>query len=191
MNIGTPQLIALAPLAVVLLTTVVVMLSIAWRRNHALSAGLTVIGLNVALAATLFAAARTPGPLAITGLLVLDEATVVGSVAILVSVLGCATLFRSYLEGVQDNREEMYLLLLCGASGALVLAGATHMASFFIGLELMSVRSRRASSTSFSRAAPPCSCSSGWHWSTQPPGHSFSPFRAPTLTQACSPSVWG
>ena len=43
----TPQnLIALLPLLIVGLTVVVVMLSIAWRRNHFLNATLSVIGLN-------------------------------------------------------------------------------------------------------------------------------------------------
>ena len=46
----TPQnLIALLPLLIVGLTVVVVMLSIAWRRNHFLNATLSVIGLNAAL----------------------------------------------------------------------------------------------------------------------------------------------
>ena len=43
----TPQnLIALLPLLIVGLTVVVVMLSIAWRRNHFLNATLSVIGLT-------------------------------------------------------------------------------------------------------------------------------------------------
>ena len=47
----TPQhLIALLPLLIVGLTVVVVMLSIAWRRNHFLNATLSVIGLNAGFA---------------------------------------------------------------------------------------------------------------------------------------------
>ena len=50
----TPQhLIALLPLLIVGLTVVVVMLSIAWRRNHFLNATLSVIGLNAALVSLL------------------------------------------------------------------------------------------------------------------------------------------
>ncbi len=55
----TPQnLIALLPLLIVGLTVVVVMLSIAWRRNHFLNATLSVIGLNAAL---VFALVCWPG----------------------------------------------------------------------------------------------------------------------------------
>jgi NADH-quinone oxidoreductase subunit N len=49
MTITPQQLIALLPLLIVGLTVVVVMLSIAWRRNHFLNATLSVIGLNAAL----------------------------------------------------------------------------------------------------------------------------------------------
>lgn len=49
MTITPQQLIALLPLLIVGLTVVVVMLSIAWRRNHFLNATLSVLGLNAAL----------------------------------------------------------------------------------------------------------------------------------------------
>ena len=49
MTITFQQLIALLPLLIVGLTVVVVMLSIAWRRNHFVNATLTVIGLNLSL----------------------------------------------------------------------------------------------------------------------------------------------
>ena len=46
MTITPQQLIALLPLLIVGLTVVVVMLGIAWRRDHFINATLTVIGLN-------------------------------------------------------------------------------------------------------------------------------------------------
>jgi NADH-quinone oxidoreductase subunit N len=54
MTITPQQLIALLPLLIVGLTVVVVMLSIAWRRNHFLNATLAVIGLNAALVSLWF-----------------------------------------------------------------------------------------------------------------------------------------
>ena len=77
--------------------------------------------------------------MAVTGLLVHDGYSLFGTAAVLVSTLGCATLAHAYLEGVNDNREEMYLLLLIAAAGAIVLVSARHMVSFLIGLELMSI----------------------------------------------------
>lgn len=139
MNLNATHLLGLAPLMLIVLTAVLLLISVAWRRNHVLNATLTVLGLAAALAATVYVRYRIPGSLAITDLLVLDHTTVFGAVAVLVSALGCATLFHGYLDGLDDQRDEMYLMLLCGATGAVVLVGANHMASFFIGLEVMSV----------------------------------------------------
>ena len=139
MILDATQILALAPLIVVTLTAVAVMLAVSWRRHHFFNATLTVVGLNAALAATIYVRQQIPGSLAITDLLVLDQISLFGTAAVLVSTLGCATLLHAYLEGLNDNREEMYLMLLIGAAGALVLSGAQHMASFFVGLELMSV----------------------------------------------------
>jgi NADH-quinone oxidoreductase subunit N len=133
------QLLALAPLILVTATAVVVMLSVSVRRHHFLNATLTVVGLNAALLATFWAREHFPAPIEITGLLVLDRYTLFGATATIIATLGCATLCHAYLEGLQDNREEMYLLLLIGAAGGLVLSGAHHMGSLFLGLELMSV----------------------------------------------------
>lgn len=58
MTITPQQLIALLPLLIVGLTVVVVMLSIAWRRNHFLNATLSVIGLNAALVSLWFVGRR-------------------------------------------------------------------------------------------------------------------------------------
>ncbi|MCG3169563.1 MAG: NADH-quinone oxidoreductase subunit N [Pseudomonadales bacterium] len=139
MTIGSTELLALAPLLVTVATAVTVMLSIAWRRNHFLNATLTVVGLNVALLTTLFTRNALPLELQLTALLQHDGLAVFGTAAVLVSTLGCATLAHAYLEGLQDNRDEMYLLLLIAASGAIVLVGANHMATLLIGLELMSL----------------------------------------------------
>ncbi len=139
MTIGSTELLALAPLLVTVATAVAVMLSIAWRRNHFVNATLTVVGLNVALLTTLFTHNALPLELPLTALLQHDGLAVFGTAAVLVSTLGCATLAHAYLEGLQDNRDEMYLLLLIAASGAIVLVGANHMATLLIGLELMSL----------------------------------------------------
>lgn len=139
MTIGSTELLALAPLLVTVATAVVVMLSIAWRRSHFRNATVTVLGLNIALLTTLFVREALPLALPVTELLQYDQLALFGTATILVSTLGCATLGHAYLEGLQDNREEMYLLLLTAAAGAIVLVGANHMATLLIGLELMSL----------------------------------------------------
>lgn len=139
MTIGPQELLALAPLLVTSATAVALMLSVAYRRHHFRNATLTVVGLNAALIATFVVEPQLPSTLAITDLLVHDHYATFGTVAVLVSTLGCATLLHAYLEGLNDNREEMYLMLLIAAAGAIVLVGACHMVTFLIGLELTAI----------------------------------------------------
>ncbi|MCB1630728.1 MAG: NADH-quinone oxidoreductase subunit NuoN [Pseudomonadales bacterium] len=139
MTIGSTELLALAPLLVTVTTAVAVMLSIAWRRNHFLSATLTVVGLNVALLVTLLTRYSLPLEMPITALMQHDGLSLFGTATVLISTLGCATLAHAYLEGLQDNRDELYLMLLIATCGAIVLVGANHMATFLIGLELISL----------------------------------------------------
>jgi NADH-quinone oxidoreductase subunit N len=50
-----------------------------------------------------------------------------------------AALTYSYLEKRQGHHEELYLLLILATLGCTVLAAASHFASFFLGIELLSV----------------------------------------------------
>jgi NADH-quinone oxidoreductase subunit N len=135
------QLIALLPLLVMAASVVAVMLFIAVKRHHWWNATMTVIGLNGALAAVVYLAFLqfTHGPVEVTSLLVVDAYACFYMGLLLVTTLACATLSHAYMEGYKGNREELYLLLLLAATGALVLACSRHLASLFVGLELLSV----------------------------------------------------
>ena len=78
-------------------------------------------------------------PNAITPLLMVDPHAVFYMGVVLVATLACATLSHAYLKGFQGNQEEVYLLLTLSALGAMVLICSRHLASLFIGLELLSV----------------------------------------------------
>ncbi|MCK2043526.1 NADH-quinone oxidoreductase subunit NuoN [Chromohalobacter salexigens] len=131
------SLLALSPLILVCATAIVVMLTIAWRRCYDLTATLTVIGLNLALAAQLLA--WWQAPLDVTLLMTVDGLSIFGGVLILVATLACATLGHAYLEGARGPREEYYLLLLCAAAGGIALVSSRHLASLFFSLELLSM----------------------------------------------------
>ncbi|MCC3703133.1 NADH-quinone oxidoreductase subunit NuoN [Rouxiella badensis] len=134
----TPQnLIALLPLLIVGLTVVVVMLSIAWRRDHFVNATLTVIGLNLALLSLYFVA--KVGPQDVTPLLRVDGYSMFYIGLVLLASLATSTFAYPWLEGYPDNREEFYLLVLIAAMGGILLAYANHLASMFLGIELISL----------------------------------------------------
>lgn len=133
------KILALLPIVITAATVVVVMLSVSIKRHHLFTAMLTASGLTGALLLTFALRFLLPETVNITALLVIDEYTLFGYSCVLLATLGCATLSYVYLDGLNDNREEMYLLLLIAAVGGLVLVSACNLASFFIGLELISV----------------------------------------------------
>ncbi len=134
----TPQnLIALLPLLIVGLTVVVVMLSIAWRRDHFVNATLTVIGLNLALLSLYFVGHA--GAQDVTPLLRVDGYSMFYIGLVLLASLATSTFAYPWLEGYPDNREEFYLLVLIAAMGGILLACANHLASMFLGIELISL----------------------------------------------------
>ena len=142
MQLTSNHFLALLPLLLVGATVVVVMLAIAWRRNHELTFSLSAAGLNLALIAIVPALKVTP--IDVTPLLHVDRFACYYMAMVLVATLACLTLAHAYLgkhaqEGFPGNREELYLLMLLAAAGGLVLVSTRHLAGLFIGLELLSV----------------------------------------------------
>ncbi len=143
MEFTQQHFIALLPLLIVSTTTIVVMLALAWRRNHEQSFILSAVG--VALALLSIPVAQQSGGLEFTSQLRLDNFAYLYTALILVATLACVTLAHAYLgessygKGFPGNREELYLLMLLSAAGGLVLVSAQHLASLFIGLELLSL----------------------------------------------------
>ncbi|WP_147198951.1 NADH-quinone oxidoreductase subunit NuoN [Pantoea sp. MBD-2R] len=137
MTITPQQLIALLPMLIVGLTVVVVMLSIAWRRNHFVNATLAVVGLNLALFSLWFVGQAAP--MDVTPLLRVDGFSMLYTGLVILASLATCTFAYPWLETYPDNREEFYLLVLIAALGGIVLASANHLASMFIGIELISL----------------------------------------------------
>ncbi|MCQ4266365.1 NADH-quinone oxidoreductase subunit NuoN [Pseudomonas stutzeri] len=143
MEFTQQHFIALLPLLVVSATAVVVMLAIAWRRNHGLTYMLTAVGLVLALLS--IAPALQVAPLEVTQLLRLDRFAYFHMALLLLATLACVTLAHAYLgekpggQGFPGNREELYLLMVLSALGGQVLVASQHLAGLFIGLELLSV----------------------------------------------------
>ena len=139
-TVSFSELMPLAPVMIVALTAVVVMILIAIKRNHNLIATVSVIGLNLALAnilLSLFGGALVPHN--VMNLFIVDPFSLLYQLIILVAALACCTLSHAYIDSYKDNREELYLLMLCSVTGALLMVSSSHLASFFISLELMSI----------------------------------------------------
>jgi NADH-quinone oxidoreductase subunit N len=131
------ELASLLPLIVVAATTVVVMLAVAFYRHHLLTAALTLIGLAAAFLSLWVAPAAPSGHA--PSLLVLDGYARFYVGLIVATAFGVALLAYGYLEERENRPEEFYLLLLLATLGSGVLVASSHFASFFLGLEILSV----------------------------------------------------
>jgi len=131
------DLFALLPLIIIAATTIVVMLVIAFYRNHRLTAVITLAGLAVAGAS--LTAVPCLIPRRITPLLILDHYGLFYSGLIFIASFVVAALSYSYLEIHEGHREEFYLLLLIATLGGAVLSLSAHFASLFLGVEILSV----------------------------------------------------
>ncbi|RZA02453.1 MAG: NADH-quinone oxidoreductase subunit NuoN, partial [Moraxellaceae bacterium] len=58
---------------------------------------------------------------------------------ILVAALACCTLAHAYIDSYTSNREELYILILIAVAGAMALTASSHMSTFFLSLELLSI----------------------------------------------------
>ncbi len=138
MNLHPHDLLLMAPLLLCSVTAVMVMLAIAIRRHHGLTALIAVAGLGAALASAVWLL-REGSSGAVTGLIFVDSVSLYFMALIAATTLGCAVLCAGYLDSYPGLREEAYILLLVAATGAMVLVSSAHLAAAFIGLELLSV----------------------------------------------------
>jgi NADH-quinone oxidoreductase subunit N len=129
---------AFLPFTLLGTVTIVVMLLIALHRNHHLIALATIAGLLLCCIALPLTAPAAPT--AVTPLFVVDGTALFYSGLVLVSALIVAILSYAYLRAsAQALPEEYYLLLLTATLGAAVLPASVHFASFFLGLETLSI----------------------------------------------------
>lgn len=131
------DLLALLPYLTLSITAIVVMLVIAFYRNHKLTVALAFTG--IALSAISFLYSSCVLPRGITPLLTIDNYACFYAELIMLAAFAVALMSFSYLEKHHGHSEEFYLLLILATLGCIVLVAATHFASFFLGIELLSV----------------------------------------------------
>lgn len=117
--------------------TVVVMLTAAFKRDHAVVCGLTVFSLFAALLTFVFI--KPVLPLAATELLLIDEYSLFFSNLIIVGAIAVALLAYPYFQTHNVQNEEFYILLMTATLGAVVLACSNHFVSFLLGMEMLGV----------------------------------------------------
>lgn len=131
------QITALLPFIVLAALPVVLILAIAVYRDPRLTLGLTLAGLLLALAALVPSLRVTPAM--VTPLLAADGLSIYFTA--LAALAGAATVLLAHAGAVPAGEppEELHVLVSLAVLGAAVLAASPHLASLFLGLELISV----------------------------------------------------
>lgn len=129
--------IALLPLIITAGASVIVMVTIAIHRSHILTLLLTLVALAGSFASLWPASAEAPRR--ITELLIIDRYGLFYIGLITAACFVVALLSYGYFEKCEGQHEELYVLLLLATLGSDVLVASSHFASFFLGLEILSV----------------------------------------------------
>ncbi len=130
------DLVSLSPFIVMAAAPVVIMLAIAFYRKYSLAFLLSLTGILIAFTSLLY---LPDTPLRISSLVILDDFAIF-YIGLILAASFCVTLLSSdYLKGRRGNIEEFHVLLPLAALGASVLVVSCHFASFFLGLEILSV----------------------------------------------------
>jgi NADH-quinone oxidoreductase subunit N len=129
--------LAILPLIIPSATVAVLVLLIALRRSHFATALIALVGLSLAFAAVCW---HPHGEVQqVTRLLLMDGYAVFYNGLILAAAAATALIAYGYLRTWGGPPEEYYVLLLLATIGAQVLVASSHLVSFFLGLELLSV----------------------------------------------------
>ncbi len=131
------NLLALSPYIALAVTAVVVMLVYAFRRSHPLSAGLAAAGLAAAFVCVLLVAGS--GDRRATSLLRVDDFSLYFTGLLVVVTLAVVAISYGYLERTERSVGDFYVLVTLATLGGVILLASVHFASFFLGLEVLSV----------------------------------------------------
>ncbi len=131
------DLLAMLPLLVTGVFSILVLLLIAFARNHVAAFVLTLIGFAAAFVSLFISLPVLPRQ--VTELLTLDRFGAYFMGLLFVAAFLVTLLLFGYFRNQGGQKEEIYVLLLTATLGSAVLVAASHFVSFFLGLETLTI----------------------------------------------------
>jgi NADH-quinone oxidoreductase subunit N len=135
----TSDLFPLLPVIIIAFTAVLVMFMGSFKKNRTAVFSATLCGYGLSFASTLFFITGRPPVHHITPLIVIDGYGLFYIDLIAAASVAVAILSYDYLKMHEARFAEYYVLLLTATLGAMILAVSAHFASFFLGLETLSL----------------------------------------------------
>lgn len=135
------QIFALLPILIIGLTVILIILSIAYRRNLFKHAIFAMIGVILSLIASFNIIWKDRGSQIIMQLMCIDNFSVLYTILIMISCLTSGlSIYKWLLQQCSNNyHDEFYLLLLMSSMGGVLLTTANHLTILFLGIELITI----------------------------------------------------
>src|SRR6187431_1824229 len=134
---STTDLLNVVPIFILTSAAILIMFSIAVKRNHKAIYVITMLAFAGDFA---YVALYFPGtPSAIEPLFIFDGFGIFNTGLILLTALAITMISYAYFEQREERKEEYYILLILATLGAAALVISKHFVSLFLGLEILSV----------------------------------------------------
>ena len=131
------DLLSIVPLFILTSAAILILFSIAVKRNHKVIYIITTLSL---LADFIFlTVADAPVKWTVEPLFIFDGFGKFNLGLIIITALALTMLSYAYFEQREERKEEYYILLILATLGACTLAISKHFISLFLGLEILSV----------------------------------------------------
>lgn len=129
--------LSIVPLFILTSASILILFSIAVKRNHKVIYAITTISLLGDLLYLITFSSKSTH--IVEPLFIFDGFGVFNIGLILTISLACSMISYAYFEQREERKEEYYILLILATLGAAVLVISKHFASLFLGLEILSV----------------------------------------------------
>ena len=128
------DLLSLMPQIILAAGAIVLLLSIAVRRNHLFTAVIAILFVMASFASLFF----NHGQNEISGIFIRDGFSMFFSGLIMIVTAYIMLISYPYIESRAEDIEEFYILMILATLGSTVLVSSRHFITFFLGLELLS-----------------------------------------------------
>ena len=128
--------LSVVPLFILTSAAILILFSIAIKRNHKVIYIITTVSLAVDF---VYISAYKASTWVIEPLFIFDGFGTFNTGLILLTALAVTMISYAYFEQREERKEEYYILLILATLGAIVLVISKHFVSLFLGLEILSV----------------------------------------------------
>ena len=132
----TAEIYLLLPLIITAAAGLIVMLSVAVKRNYLFACIITLVAFLAAFLATVF---MNPEETNVGVMFIVDGFGRFFMAIILAAGFIITLISYSYLKKQETNKEEYFILLLVATLGSISMVISNHFISFFLSLELLSI----------------------------------------------------